>query len=314
MKINIITTAMLPVLLGIVLSACTPPQEDPIEALLVKAGQGDAVAQYELAEAYNKGQGVERDTSAAAEWYRKAAEQDHSDAQFALSRLFPWHLVGGVEPGPNPTVTQNERIQMIEDSPVSQEEAGEWLLKAARQGNARAAARAAFLQMRLVGIGIRSNEEAREFLRMAAEQGDAWAAAELGGRYYERTQVIPENLSRRRDREEALDRAKNYPQYYAEAAKYFLIAESNNRGAYPIFYRASNYYLARMYRDGTGVPQDYVEAYIRFSICRTAVCTDSVLAEVQGHLSPEELSYAQEEITRRIEEYERHRESQETTP
>jgi len=36
---------------------------------------------------YKDGEGVKQDYSQAVEWYRKAAEQGHDDAQEALDRL-----------------------------------------------------------------------------------------------------------------------------------------------------------------------------------------------------------------------------------
>ena len=46
------------------------------------AEQGHADAQNNLGFMYYTGQGVEQDYKKAVEWYRKAAEQGHADAQF----------------------------------------------------------------------------------------------------------------------------------------------------------------------------------------------------------------------------------------
>ncbi|XHS00486.1 hypothetical protein ACFB49_20840 [Sphingomonas sp. DBB INV C78] len=45
------------------------------------ADAGNADAQYNLGQAYRLGRGVKKDAKASREWYRKAAEQDHPQAQ-----------------------------------------------------------------------------------------------------------------------------------------------------------------------------------------------------------------------------------------
>ena len=48
------------------------------------AAEGDAETQYELAELYAEGDGVEQNLVEAVKWYRKAAEQGHDSAQFEV--------------------------------------------------------------------------------------------------------------------------------------------------------------------------------------------------------------------------------------
>ena len=45
------------------------------------AEQGDSEAQYNLGLFYDKGEGVEKNHSEAIKWYKKAAEQGHAKAQ-----------------------------------------------------------------------------------------------------------------------------------------------------------------------------------------------------------------------------------------
>jgi len=52
------------------------------------AEQGDAYAQYELAQRYEKGRGVTQDFSKAVKWLRKAAEQGHLSAQSSLGEYY----------------------------------------------------------------------------------------------------------------------------------------------------------------------------------------------------------------------------------
>ena len=59
-----------------------------IEKLTINASTGDIEAQFELAQRYAFGNGVEQNYAEAAKWYRKAAEQDYADAQFELARCY----------------------------------------------------------------------------------------------------------------------------------------------------------------------------------------------------------------------------------
>jgi len=52
------------------------------------ANQGDAKAQYQLARAYHKGEGVKKNMNQAVYWYRKAVAQNHSGAQHWLGILY----------------------------------------------------------------------------------------------------------------------------------------------------------------------------------------------------------------------------------
>jgi TPR repeat protein len=52
------------------------------------AEQGNALAQYNLAGMYFKGDGVAKDSTEAAKWVRKAAEQGIAEAQFKLGYLY----------------------------------------------------------------------------------------------------------------------------------------------------------------------------------------------------------------------------------
>ena len=80
------------------------------------AQQGDARAQFLLGSLYAQGQGVPQDYSAAAQWFRRAAEQGHVGAQFNLGVRY--HEGRGVP---------RDAIQ-----------AAEWFRRAAQQGFARA--------------------------------------------------------------------------------------------------------------------------------------------------------------------------------
>lgn len=52
------------------------------------AKEGDATAQYVLATLYNNGQGVEKNSQKAIEWYQKSAEQNNDLAQYSLGIMY----------------------------------------------------------------------------------------------------------------------------------------------------------------------------------------------------------------------------------
>jgi TPR repeat protein len=87
--------------------------EGPLESLRKTAEQGDARAQYELGEMYDKGEGVAANSNEAVKWYRRAAEQGHPGAQ--------WQLGYKYEYGSGVAVDNVESIK--------------WFRKAAEQGH-----------------------------------------------------------------------------------------------------------------------------------------------------------------------------------
>ena len=52
------------------------------------AERGDAVAQFNLALMYYRGQGVRQDDKTALRWFRLAAEQGHAEAQLVLGAMY----------------------------------------------------------------------------------------------------------------------------------------------------------------------------------------------------------------------------------
>jgi TPR repeat protein len=73
------------------------PQSDAdlVTAIMQEADLGDTEAQYSLGNCYASGEGVNRNTTAAIYWFRKAAEQGHARAQFRLAEAY--RLGVGVE-------------------------------------------------------------------------------------------------------------------------------------------------------------------------------------------------------------------------
>lgn len=137
-------------------------KERNIPALLVKAEQGDAVAQFELGAAYAKGDGVLRNEAEAVKWFSKAARQGYAEAQFWLG--------GAYDKGVGVLMDKVEALK--------------WYRQSADQGYA-------FAQL-MIGASYASGEgvlkdevEAVKWYRKAAEQGYAMAQCDLADCYYD---------------------------------------------------------------------------------------------------------------------------------
>lgn len=63
--------------------------EEAIDVTTIEkaAVQGDAQAQNDLGDLYDLGQGVEQDYAKAKEWWKKAAAQGNTNAQYKLDIL-----------------------------------------------------------------------------------------------------------------------------------------------------------------------------------------------------------------------------------
>ncbi len=57
------------------------------------AERGDAQAQFQLGQCYEKGLGVEIDSAAAVQWYTKAADQGDPDALYSLGLCY-YYAIG----------------------------------------------------------------------------------------------------------------------------------------------------------------------------------------------------------------------------
>jgi TPR repeat protein len=139
-------------------------KNDQFDAALTQirtsAQQGYAPAQLVLGNMYENGQGVPKDQSQTAYWYRKAAEQGFAPAQ---------HNVGTIYLNGN-------------GLPKNETEAFAWFLRAANQGLARAQASVGFMYGD--GRGVPKDERtAVIWLRKGAEQGDPNAQFDLGIMY-----------------------------------------------------------------------------------------------------------------------------------
>ena len=170
---------------------------------------GDVPAMTSIGILYIAGKGVPRDYVAARKWFLKAAAEGYQEAQYRLGWLYETGLGGGVD----------------------NSEALRWYLAAAGQGHVRA--QCSLGHMYFLGHGAEQDfAESFRWYKAAADQGDAEAEAALG---------------------EMCDFGEGVRQDYQEAAKWYRkAAEQGVPNAMAG--------LARLLLNGFGAAQDYAEA------------------------------------------------------
>jgi TPR repeat protein len=214
------------------------------KACQVRADQGDAKAQYDLARLYYQGKGVKQDYAQAVALYRKAADQGDAKAQYGVGFMYD------------------------EGKGVSRDygQAVAWYRKAADEGNAKAQYALAFMYQEGKGVP-QDSTAAMDWCRKAADQGYAKAQYGLGNTYYEGKEV-PQSYA-----EAVLWYGKAADQGYAEAQSELGYMFAEGKGMPQDYNEAVRWYrkaadqgyakgqdgLGYAYFHGMGVPQDYVE-------------------------------------------------------
>ena len=197
-------------LLGLVCSMLAQSQTPAIEKLLTHlralAEQGDASAQFLLADLYENGRGgVPQDDGEAVAWYRKAAEQGHVSAQFDLGDMYAngrgvpqddaeaarWYRKAAEQGFELAQHELGDKYKYGRGVPQDFAEAARWYRKAAAQGYPDAQ----FLLGDMYGDGRgvpQDFAEAARWYRKAAEQGHALAMNSLGN-IYGNGRGVPQN-------------------------------------------------------------------------------------------------------------------------
>ncbi len=162
-------------------------------ALLAKANAGDANSQWLVGEAYVTGDGVRRDYTLAALWFRKAAEQGNSAAQAMLGLFYyggfgvpkdfrqaaNWYRKAAEQGIPMAQLALGALYKDGQGVPQDYAQAVEWFREAAEQGNADAEYNLGLLYDDGQGIP-QDTAQAAAWYRKAAEQGQAEAQYGLG--------------------------------------------------------------------------------------------------------------------------------------
>jgi len=244
------------------------------------AQQGFVDSQFNLANMYMKGRGVERDVMQAVKWYRKAGELGDADAQRNLGWIYAnGH---GIEQNDTEAVVWfrkaadcgmrdaqfNLGLMYDEGRGVKRDysQAAVWYRKAADQGFADAQFNLGLMYEE--GRGVEHDaSKAAEWYRLAAEQGDAEAQYNLGNAYVNGLGVVvDENEAMKwfqkaeangydaaRDKLEALRRlAEIRESEKAVISEIVSKAESGSVDAQIL--------LAQMYEEGKGVMKDQENA------------------------------------------------------
>lgn len=213
----------------------------------IAAEDGFMYAQYELANLYDNGLGVEQDIVQAAYWYQKAAEQGHMESQFQLGLIldlgndfiekepneaFEWYK-RAADAGHTAACTNVGLLyhygQTVE---VNYHKAAEYYLRAI--ANNDSLAHLYYAELLEHGYGCEKDIKlAVEHYRKSAELGNK-DAQNIMGKFYEHGVVIDQDLKMAAD-------------------WYRLAAENGNIDA--------QFNLANLYEMGLGVPRDLNAAF-----------------------------------------------------
>jgi localization factor PodJL len=184
-------------------SAALPAGSDKLPAtfgmsLRAAAAQGDASAQYEIAQRYAEGRGVAQNLTDAVQWFERAAKQGLVPAQFRLGGLYEKGLgvkknfetarrfyIAAGEAG-NAEALHHLAVLYAKgiDGKPDYQTAARWFRKAADYGVTDSQYNLAILYAR--GIGVEQNlAEAYKWFALAAQDGDLDSAKkrdDLGAR------------------------------------------------------------------------------------------------------------------------------------
>lgn len=215
------------------------------------AAQGHSGAQYSLGNMYAGGHGVAQDYKQAAEWYEKSAAQGLADAQYILGVMY----------------AKGEGV------PKDAVKAVEWYQKAAAQGHADAQFKLG--GMYYTGKGVpKDATKAGEWYQKAAEQGDANAQYNLG-LMYNRGEGVPKDAAK-----EVEWYQKAAEQGHAQAQFILGVMYNIGRGVPKNATKAvewiqkaaaqgldgAQFSLGEHYYEGDGVSKDWVRAYAWYNL------------------------------------------------
>lgn len=171
------------------------------------AEKGDVPSQVLLAMMYASGSGVNSDSAAAIEWYRKAAENNDAAAQYNLgtwyqkgqgglqqddAEAFKW-IEKSAKNGND--LAQGKLSVFYTDgigTPKDEKAGFTWMLLCAKQSNSKAQVIVA-MAFRDGGVVEKDLKQSFEWFSMAAENGESDGQYELG-RQYLNGMGIPKNL------------------------------------------------------------------------------------------------------------------------
>lgn len=242
------------------------------------ADQGDSDAQYNLGLLYEAGLGISRDLAAATSWYQRAADQGHVLAQNSLG-LLNFNL-------------KNNQVA-----------AAKWFRRAANQGNPAAANSLGVIYLQ--GLGTKPDiQEAAKWFQLAAQNGFADAQNNLGLLLVNQQRVVEaaQWFHKAADLGHSVAQC-NLAQFYQNGIAYPLdpaeavlwYTRSAKQG-----YATAQLELGKIYQSGRGVKPDKVEAYKWFKLAELQGSADahSAVTNCMAVMSPEELKAAEIELNK----------------
>ncbi len=228
---------------------------------LKAAEEGNTLAQFHLAGMYEVGRGVPQNKQQAVMWYQKAAKQGYSEAQYCCGLMY-FHGVGvskdyqqaikwfvkASEQGNFPALfILGEIYEEGKAVPQNYQQAVKWFLKAAEEGDyGESSVRIHIRSMYNEGkCELQDYEKVIKMIQKKAEQGNESAQFELAGMYLRGDKLGPSS------------KPLLISQDYQQAVCWYLkLAEQGGS-----FAHSAQCQLGKMYSEGEGVPQNYVEAY-----------------------------------------------------
>ena len=203
----------------------------PFAELVMNAQNGNANAQYKLAQAYEAGDGVEKSNAEALKWYRKAAEQGHAEAQCKAGLFY--------ETGKGTTQDYAEAVK--------------WYRLAVRQGKSEASKRLPFAE--LVMNAQAGNADAQYKLAQAYENGNDVEKSLSRAFSWYRKAAEQGHAEAQYHLALAYEAGKSTTQDYAEAIAWYLKAAKSGHAE-------AQYRLALAYETGNGVEKSLSEANV----------------------------------------------------
>ena len=238
-------------------------------------------AQYELAQYYRLGFGVIPNPQEAVSWYERAVKNGHPGAANELGRMyesgnavalsilkaFEYYKIGA-EGGDK--MAQSNLSAIYYNGSLGKRDyvkAYEWIKKSAEQGHAIAQLSLAQMYYRGKIGNVIDYRNFELWIAKAADQGNIEAMLALADYYREGVSGKPDNQ---------------------------LAAQWYRRGALKKNAKAQ-FMLARMYEEGSGVPQDKIQAYVYYSLANRGAYGQAghALTALQKTMRPSEQEHAE---------------------
>jgi TPR repeat protein len=205
------------------------PRQPAINQLWLPAHRGDSGAQYDLGLMYGSGNGIAKNMTEAAKWYRRAADQGHAKAQAMLGVLF----------------SSGQGV------PQSHVEAIKWWRRAADQGDADARFNLGMAYWKGEGV-TQDFDKATALFRSMAPAGSSYARSVLGTRSVPLS-TNPPARSEPRNRSTRLTNPSSPTGGATNFENYLSAAQAGDANAQS--------QVGYMYAVGLGVARNLVEAH-----------------------------------------------------